>query len=366
MKMVAENIRKHEARDRKVTYHVQVRIKGYPPQTRSFEKLTDAKKWRDRTKAAILEGRYQIQTVEAKKLTLKDAYDRYRREILPGLKDQRSRVKHLDWLVERAGAYSLNRLTPELLAGYRDELAGDERGLSPTTVKRYCASWQALFSAIVKRWHQLDANPMAAVAKPSEGQARTRYLSEEEERRLLAACRASANWYLFPAVVASLCTGARQGELMRLRWRDVDWRTGRAVIEAGGTKNSDAKPLHLKPAIDVLRELHERTDYPGEDDPIFPNLDGTVAHSRNGRHPLPAHLRKAWLAALSEAKITGFRWHDLRHTAASRMVENGVPLVTVGEILGHRDPKMTRRYSHVSPTAAAAAVGSTWGDRFKE
>jgi integrase len=163
-----------------------------------------------------------------------------------------------------------------------------------------------------------------------------RFLSDDERAALLEACRPHADLYL--AVVLSLTTGARQAEIMGLRWGQVDFT--RQVISLSETKNGDRRALPLVgQALDLLRE-RGRVRTLG-DDRIFPP-------TRAAKKADCLDLRDPWTKALKEAGIADFHWHDLRHTAASYLAMSGVSLVEIAKVLGHRTLQMVARYSHLS------------------
>lgn len=331
-----------------VSYQVKVRLKGYPPQTATFERLTDARKWAQATEAAIREGRH-FKTVEAKRHTLAEAIDRYRRDVLPGKKGgtAREQLRHLLWWKERLGLYSLADITPALLVECRDALARGTtyRGTvrSPATVNRYLAALSHVLSVAVKEWGWLEDNPFRKVSKPRESRGRVRFLSDPERERLLAECKASCNPDLYPAVVLALSTGARKMEVMGLRWYQVDFT--RAIITLHETKNGERRVLPLAGhALELMRDRARvrRIDI----DLVFPAAD---PHR-------PVELRAPWEAALERAGIDDFRWHDLRHSAASYLAMNGASLAEIAEILGHKTLQMVKRYAHLSEAHTAKVV----------
>ena len=134
------NIEKRTAQDGKTSYRVKVRLKGYPAQSATFDRLTDAKKWAQHTEAAIREGRH-FKTAEAKRHTLAELIDRYTRDVLPSKRSRVKQAAQLGWWKEQIGAYALADVTPALIAEFRDKLAGGKtpRGerRSPATVVRY-------------------------------------------------------------------------------------------------------------------------------------------------------------------------------------------------------------------------------------
>lgn len=332
-----------------VRYQVKVRMKGHPAQSATFARLTDAKRWATQTEAAIREGRH-FATTEAKRRTAGELLDWYAREVLPTkkAKTQEPQRQQLAWWNARIGDKPLADCTPALLADCRDELSrettprGERR--SPATVNRYLALLSHAFTLAVKEKGWVDSNPLLKVTKPKEPRGRVRFLNDEERGRLLDACRASATPELYPAVVLALSTGARQGEIMGLRWGEIDFTRRVAILH--DTKNGERRVLALTGhALELLRERSKvrRLDT----DLVFP---GRVHPSR------PVDLRTPWETALKRAEIEDFRWHDLRHSAASYLAMNGASLAEIAEVLGHKTLAMVKRYAHLSEAHTAAVV----------
>ncbi len=323
-----------------VSYQVRVRLKGQPTQTATFGRLTDARRWAQQTEAAIYEGRH-FKTREAKRRTLADLIDRYTRDALPAKGLQRlNQAPQLRWWREAIGVYTLADVTPALIAEQRDKLLGEEtqykRPRGPATVNRFLATLSHAFTVAIREWGWLDENPVRKVRRPTEPRGRVRFLSDDERERLLAACKESRNPYLYPVVLLALSTGARKGEIRWLTWRDVDLT--RRVITLRKTKNGEIRLLPLAGrALEVITALAKvrRIDT----DLLFPK-----------------GLEEAWLFALKRAEIDDFRFHDLRHSAASYLVMNGASLAEIAEVLGHRTLQMVRRYAHLSEAHTAAVV----------
>ena len=167
-----------------------------------------------------------------------------------------------------------------------------------------------------------------------------RFLSEEELPELLKACRASKNNNLLLAVTLALSTGARQAEVMGLRWKQIDLKARTALLI--DTKNGERRALPIVgDALELLRARAKVRQI--DDDRLFP------AGARSKNKDAVADLRAPWEAALKAAKIEDFHWHDLRHTCASYMAMSGVSPVEMAKLLGHKTLAMTMRYSHLSP-----------------
>jgi len=192
-------------------------------------------------------------------------------------------------------------------------------------------------------WGKLEHNPLVGLKNPKPHNERLRYLTAEEIDRLLAVCKSDdpRRVHLYPIVLMALHTGMRSGEIFNLTWERVDLENG--LITITGTKTGENRVIPMTRTLsEVLSSLpkHHKPPY------VFVNHNGT--HFKK--------VRRAFDRAVRIAGITNFRFHDLRHTAASHMVMSGVDVFTVQEILGHKSIQMTRRYSHLSPKHKRAAV----------
>jgi len=246
-------------------------------------------------------------------------------------------------------------------------------GKAPSTVNRDLAGLRsALTSARV--WKFLATNPLQDV-KPSRVDTTgiVRYLNADEETRLRAALtardedrrqsRTTANeWrrargyaeypdfgtyadHLNPMVLLAMHTGCRRGELFGLRWRDLNLGAALLTVRSESAKSGKARVIPLNTEIaSVLKTW--RPSVVSADALVFPGVDGA---------PL-VDVKTAFTQALTAAGIADFRFHDLRHSFASKLVQAGIDLNTVRELLGHADLKMTLRYAHLAPEHKAAAV----------
>src|SRR5262245_30584116 len=350
------NIEKRVSKSGESGFRVKVRLKGYPEQSATFERLTDAKRWAQHTEAAIREGRH-FRTSEAKRHTLGELVDRYIRDVMPNKpKSSKDQTRQLEWWKSQLGKYALADVTPALLAEYRNKLASGMlndgsmtreirkpdgktetvavEARSPATIVRYLAALSHAFTIAVKEWGWLDSNPLSKVSKPAQPRGRVRFLSDDERTMLLTECKASTQPDLYLAVVLALSTGARQMELMGLRWDQVD--LNRKVITLHETKNNEIRALPLvHHAYELMKERARvrRIDT----DLVFPGK------KRQDKRPLkPVDLRHPFEKALQRAGILNFRWHDLRHSCASYLAMNGASLAEMAEVLGHKTLAMRK------------------------
>jgi len=349
-------IEKRRRNDGAWQYRVKIRIKGAPVQSGSFERLTDARRWAQSTEAAIRQGRH-FKAAEAKKHTLAEAIDRYSKEVLPHkAKGGANQVAQLAWWRKQIGAYVLADISPALIAEYRDRLqrepaapknkrlqADNELRLrAKATVVRYLAALSHVLSMSVKEWGWLEVNPVANVRKPKEGRGRERFLSDGERQRLLDAAAVHGPSF-YALIVLALSTGMRRGEMISLRWSQIDFPRGRITLLK--TKNGEIRVVPLAgKAHELLLQLAKVRKI--DCDLVF---SGDVA----GR---PFCIQKPWYSTMRAAGITNFRFHDLRHSAASYLAMNGASMLDIAAVLGHKTLQMVKRYSHLSDAHTGQVV----------
>ncbi|MDF2550596.1 MAG: integrase family protein [Chlamydiales bacterium] len=335
-------IREFTKKSGEKSYHAEVRLRGHPPKRSSFRTKTQAKKWIQDTESAIRDGRFKSQSL-SRKHTVSDLIDRFTEYCLP--KDGKYYIKKVQLLQrwrEELGSLYLSDLSPAHIAQVRDMMLNEttsKKSLrSPSTVNRYIAAFSKALSVAVKEWEWIDENPMFKISKPKEARGRDRYLSLEEKNRLLQACQSSSNRYLYPIVNLALLTGMRYGEIVNLRWGDIHFEMRSITLHE--TKNGEKRVIPL--TEDMIKILKEAPSYEGKGgELIFDSLK--VANTKS-----PISIRKSFARALRVAGIENFRFHDLRHTAASYMAMGGATQGELMAILGHRSPTMTRRYAHYS------------------
>lgn len=358
------NIRERVTSTGERKYRVEIRLRGYPRQSATFKRKTDALHWATQTEAAILEGRH-FKASESKKRTFGELVDHYMATVVPvrhTSEQARQTIElHLAWWKKHLGPYLLADISPAKIAQLRDKLlASPARGAggrpllnqdgsprrrkSPATVVRYLASLSVVFATATNEWEWIDQNPVQKVRRPRESRGRVRFLSDNERERLIAACKASSNPYLFTVVIIALSTGARYGEIIGLRWRDIDLIRGIARLER--TKNRERRALPLTHvALEAVKRLHKKVK-PKPGDFLFARADGLA----------PMEIRKHWYKAMEDAELEDFRFHDLRHSAASYLAMNGATLAEIAEILGHKTLQMVKRYAHLSDQHTAKVV----------
>lgn len=222
-------------------------------------------------------------------------------------------------------------------------MKGKKGTLSAATQNRYLSAlgavltWAQRKRVTPKGW----TNPCRAIELKPENNKRVRFLTDAERTALLMAARAS-KWdrlYLF-VLLAATC-GARRGEIEGLRWGDIDLERGEAAVAL--TKNGQPRQLVLVPA--VIEELRKHLGAP------------TALVFASKRRPGQCfNSTPCWALALATAGIKGFRFHDLRHDAASSMARAGCSLLEIGDVLGHSNTQTTARYAHLCTASRKALV----------
>lgn len=246
-------------------------------------------------------------------------------------------------IIPRWGKVRITDINPRAislwLASKRDE------GLAPATVIKIKAIFGRSFE-LGARWEVPGCegkNPVRAVQSKPVDNARSRYLTADEAARLIEAAEGSRNPLLAGVVSLLLYTGMRVGELLSARWEHVDVDRRTLFVPTSKTGRSRRVPL-AQAALDVIAKLPRAKDAVH----LFPSPKCPGEHLTSVKH--------GWQTARDAAGLPGLRVHDLRHSAASFMVNSGVDLFAVGKVLGHASVQSTQRYSHLNNSTLLAAV----------
>jgi integrase len=347
-------IRKREGLQGAVTYTAMVRRAGFPTRTATFNTRAKAAKWATTVDAEMIEGRHSRDAAGARR-TVAEAIDRYMEEEVP--KKRGGGGMHtacLSWWKERIGAKKLGRVTRAVLVEERARLLrepfkradpkakrtqlkeGEEPRVyvrTPATANRYMGALSHVFTMCCGDWEWLQpaSNPFAGLSKLKEAKGRTRSLSDDERATLLA--ETAKDTTLHTLVMLALATAARAGELVKLTWPDVDLKAGRLLFRI--TKNAQPRTAWVRgDALEQLkqyakvRQLHRPEVFPGK-----------------GRGEYD--YAKRFAAAVEAAGITDFRFHDLRHTAATMLADLGASEQQLRAIGGWKSGVVSR-YVHLA------------------
>jgi integrase len=352
------------------SYRVMVRMKGFPDQVRTFKRLTDAKQWAQETETGIRKGEFKNVIRTAASKTLQDVIDRFRKEVFVHRAEttKRAEASFVAHWERELGRYALAYITADMISekmgalaaagdGRRKLVDGEKpkkpsRPKSPKTLKHYRDTLAMLFK-YAAQWGWTGSSPLDGVNRITKiRNERTRFLSDDERKRLLDACKASDNEHLYAVVVFALSTGARKGEILSLTLSDLDLARDTAILR--DTKNGDTRAvpvvLHLRTVLEgqiaKVTAFYDALEGAPKTRWLFPRRDGLE----------PIDIRKAWENARDAARLEDFRFHDLRHSTASYLAMNGASLVEIADILGHRTLQMVRRYAHLSESHVKGVV----------
>lgn len=323
-------------RERSGTWQARVRREGYPAEAKSFATRAEAQKWARHMETSMDTGAYRSRSSVDKAL-LSDVLQRYADEISPtkrGYLDEVIRIKALKR--SKMAAYSLEKLTPAVVANFRDERLGSVKA---GAVIRDLSLLSSVINHARREWGATIENPCLLVKKPPAPAGRTRVLSADEERRLLGAVAPSGrrNRDMLPLVQLALQTAMRRGELLALQWKHIDLAAQTAYLPT--SKNGQPRCVPLSSAaVAVLASLPRH-----ENGPVFSIAAQTAA--------------AAFKRATTRARLSSFRFHDLRHTATSRMADKLPNVIELAAVTGHRSLQMLKRYYHPRAEALAKKLG---------
>ena len=334
------SIRKRTNSNGDIKYTAQVRLKGHPPEVASFSRLTDAKRWAQSIEAAIREGRH-FKTSVAKQKTLGNTIDRYFQDVLSHRKNPVNQITYLKWWKQKIGDYALSDISASIIVEARDILVGSKnrygREVGTTTANRYLQALGHVLNVAMNEWEWINENPVSRIKKFKEGRGRVRFLSDDEREALLKACQNSKNPYLYIIVILALSTGARKEEIIGLEWSEVHLERQLIILEE--TKNGERRSLPLKGHALSLMQQHMRKRIVGCKY-VFPSLKFMKDQKTGKILYQPIDIRTAWENAIIAANIKDFRYHDLRHSAASYLAMNGASMMEIADILGHKTLQM--------------------------
>jgi integrase len=272
----------------------------------------------------------------------------------------------INQLKERFDKLPLRRFDTRLVEAYQSERmqAGKKKLKSeeivcnkPATINRHIATLKHMFTKAVE-WDMVEEDTLKRIRRAKmleENNRRLRYLSKEECHTLIDACVD----YLKPIVITALNTGMRKGEILSLKWDNVDLTHGFILLDH--TKNGERREIPINATLRAtLEELFKgtvkkprRIDVPY----VFYRVvydDSTGKANSTGKAFV--RIQRCFISACKKANIRDFRFHDLRHCFASHLVMVGIDLTTVKELLGHKELTMTLRYAHLAPAHKVKAV----------
>jgi integrase len=331
---------KRKNRDRTTSIVTNVRIKPFKPTSKSFPTMALAKAWAEPLEKQLKDqakrggARSDIATITLGKLITEFLEDP-RTAALKSFEDLHDR---LDWWSADAQLSTMKVMefgVVQLRAARAKLMAGGKFGTrAPGTVNRHLSALRSCWN-----WGRAAGLIPLERAWPSklllkEPASRIRFLSDEERAAVLKA--AESDPVVRAAILVSIAAGLRQGEMLKLRWKDIDLDKGTLTLH--DTKNKTSRRVHVtKTAVEALTERRKAAVV----SPVHPFVNAA------GKPLQKSWLRARWLKIYDAAGLDDFHWHDLRHTCASMLAQNGATLLEIGSVLGHKSPSMTMKYAHL-------------------
>ena len=295
----------------------------------------------DKVKGEIAEGKW-FERLPGEDNTFREMIEKYMAEHSSRNKAPKSHVRDKSLskhLLDHFADFTLAEIAPSLISDYKNKRHTE--GAAPKTINNELVLMSHAFNLAVKDWEWLKENPVKKVSREKVNNQIERWLTLEEEKRLLIA---SPKW-LREIVIFAINTGLRRSEILDLKWPLVDLSRRTMTILEQKNKGKDTLPLNER-ALDVLRE-RDGVRQPGTDH-VFYNENLKRIDSNN--------LSRAFRSALQKAGIKNFRFHDLRHTFATRLVQAGVDLYAVQKLGRWKTITMVMRYAHHYPESLRSGV----------
>lgn len=330
-------------------FQAKIRRKGWPAQSKTFRTKTAAETWARSVESEMDKGVF-VSRAAAERTTIKDLAKKYRDDFAPHhYRGTAWRIK-LDHLEAQLGGFSIAALTPDVVTGYRDARLKDPDPrckdartaprVSGSTVKTELDLLSKMLSVAETEFgiSLPFGNVVRSIRKPKAGPSRERRLSAEEWQRLETECKASRNPLLHPALILSVETAMRQGELLKVQ-REHYKKANRYIL-LPQTKNGESRAVPLSTrAIEIL--------------------DSLPTHASGRMVPMDKQtLYSVFKAAVNRAGIENFTWHDIRHEALSRLAETGkLSLLELASVSGHKTLQMLKKYTHMHAEQLAHKLG---------
>ncbi len=322
-------------RQREVGWQALIRRKGHEPVCKTFRTKQEAERWARSIEADMDKGIY-VDTTLAEKTCFKELIERYMREVTPTMRSTKEDLIRLNAICRHPICLlNMTLLTSTRLAEYRDERL---KQVSSGTVIREFAYFSSIINHARREWGINVANPVLLVKKPPSPQGRTRILNEAEKIRLLNALEPinRRSILMKPLVEFALETAMRRGEMLGLKWKNVDMHRQIAFLEL--TKNGESRTVPLSTAaIAVLQQLQR------VDERVFPINHAAVSAN--------------FARARKRANLEDVHFHDLRHTAITMLSLKLPNVLELAAVSGHKELRMLKRYHHPNPVELAKKLG---------
>ena len=332
-------------------YRFQLNGKEYYRACKGATNKKEALEYEAIVKAEIMRGNLGILNNKPKP-TLKLAISLYLEYSKNNKKSYKNDVNSTNIILDYFGNIDLQDITPAKIEDFKRDVKNNT-GNKNATINRYLQALSKMLNLAVAN-ELINKNPMWSVKKLKENNHKTRTLSADEEKRLFVEIEKGYEVtgrdrkiktiypyiHLKPIIICALQTGMRRGEIFNLKWANIDFDY--EYIELLETKSGKSRKVPISSKLmKVLEEVKNSTEY------VFINNETQEPY---------IDIKKAFHSVLQKAEIKNFRFHDFRHTAATRMLEKGADIRTVQEILGHSSVAVTERYTHTNAKGKKNAV----------
>lgn len=295
-------------------------------------------------KAQIIEEKY-FDLDKAREYSFENLMEKYFTEHAPVYKEKSSIQRDMDSYAHLKQIFSgltLNKITSSVVIDYRNKRLSE--GAAHSTVLNELGLLRNAFNVAIRHWKWCRENPVSQVKLGLKARHVDRWLTFEEEEKLLQASKGHLTDQLSDIIVFALNTGMRKSEILSLKIQDIDF--SRRICTVMKSKNKEKRGIPLNSsAMEVITKQSKVIPISGY---IFSTGNGTKITSRN--------LSRAFTKAVIKSGIKNFRFHDLRHSFATRLAQNGIDLYKVSKLLGHKDITTSQRYAHHCPESLRDGV----------
>ena len=321
---------------RNSSYRVRITRQGKSTLCATFYSRLEAVQWAKQTEAELRLGIYQdkAQSPVGSTIPFREAVEKYipSHSIYKG--NHKTEAGILRILASRWETKTLGSIDKQDIVLLKEELLA--KGRAASTVNHYLNALSQLYQIAINEWGLKLNNPISGIKRMPEPQGRMKRISKEAEAALLSYCTRLKLSYLADMIIVALETGMRCGEILSMRWEDVDFINRKVLLRH--TKNGDSRQV---PLTSRAKEVFEQLASQDTSDLVFPHCRWAIR-----RHFTKVVKESAKSQKGAQNPFTDFRFHDLRHEALSRLSDKGLNVIELAHISGHKTLAMLRRYTH--------------------
>jgi integrase len=328
------------------TYRARVIRRGYPTQSKTFNTRLEAVKWARNIESKIDEGHFESNSMRSKRMLdqsmpFSDAVNRYIETHSIHKKNYRSETGIFKTLIKRWEDKTVFEVNKHAVTLLRDDLV--KLGRSGDTINHYFNAISKLYQMLADELSVDIANPIKAIKRMPSNPGRNVRLTGEAEALFISCCQQTKPNDLADLVQFAIETGMRRGELLGIRWSDIDLEHRRIYLHT--TKNGESRqvPLTIK-AIQIIKNIRQREP---QSETLFTCSTPAL---RKGFHKARQMAKDLWIG-IGKNPFSDWKFHDTRHEALSRLSDAGLNAIELAHISGHKTMACLRRYTHPSHEA---------------